>query len=130
MIALLAAASVTSLSLIAPTAEWMIRTRTPSTSIFCKLPANASTEPCTSPLMITATSFKSPSLKLENKLSIVTRFCFERDSCCARDALSSPTERAVFSSSKTANKSPACGASFNPVISTGVDGVATLTRRP
>ena len=48
----------------------------------------------------------------------------------ARLARSSPAARAVFSSSKTTNRSPASGTSFNPVISTGVDGVASLIRRP
>ncbi len=48
----------------------------------------------------------------------------------ARLARSSPAARAVFSSSKTTNRSPASGTSFSPVISTGVDGVASLIRRP
>ena len=130
MIALLAAARVTSLSLMAPTAEWTIFTRTPSTSIFCNEAANASAEPCTSALMITFTSFNSPSFKLSNKLSNVTRLVIARCSNNARLARSSPAARAVFSSSKTTKRSPACGTSFNPVISTGVAGPADFSRRP
>ena len=107
MIALLAVARVISLSLIAPTAVWIIFTRTPSTSIFCKLDANASTEPCTSALMMTLTSFNSPSFNVENKLSSVMRLEALRCSIKARFARSSPAERAVFSSSNTTKRSPA-----------------------
>ncbi len=130
IIALLAAANVTSLSLMAPTAEWTILTRTPSTSIFFKEAANASAEPCTSALIITLTSFNSPSFRLSNKLSNVTRLLEARCSINARFARSSPAARAVFSSSKTTKRSPACGTSFKPVISTGVAGPAALSRRP
>ena len=107
IIALLAVARVISLSLIAPTAVWIIFTRTPSTSIFCKLDANASTEPCTSALMMTLTSFNSPSFNVENKLSNVIRLEALRCSIKARFARSSPAERAVFSSSNTTKRSPA-----------------------
>ena len=50
-----ASARVTSDSLIAPTAEWTTETLTPSTSILRSEAARASTEPCTSDLMITLT---------------------------------------------------------------------------
>ncbi len=107
MMALLAAASVTSLSLMAPTAEWTMFTRTPSTSIFFNDAANASAEPCTSALMMTFTSFSSPSFRLSNKLSNVTRLLDARCSIKARFARSSPAARAVFSSSKVTKRSPA-----------------------
>ena len=80
--------------------------------------------------MITLTSFNSPSFRLSNRLSSVTRLLEARCSITARFARSSPAARAVFSSSNVTNRSPACGTSFNPVISTGVAGPAVLSRRP
>ncbi|GFI63970.1 hypothetical protein IMSAG117_01387 [Lactobacillaceae bacterium] len=108
----------------------MIFTRTPSTSIFLKLCAKASAEPCTSALMIRSTSFRSPSFKVSNKLSKVTCVVWLRSLIKARLARSSPAARAVFSSSNVIKRSPESGTSFRPVISTGVAGVAFLIERP
>ncbi len=116
MIAFEASAKVTSDSLIAPTAWWMIFTRTPSTSIFLKLCAKASAEPCTSALMIRSTSFRFPSFKVSNKLSKVTCVVWLRSLIKARLARSSPAARAVFSSSNVIKRSPESGTSFRPVI--------------
>ena len=65
-----------------------------------------------------------------NKSDTETILLRLRSAITARLARSSPAARAVFSSSKTTKRSPADGTSFNPVISTGVDGKADLTRRP
>ena len=70
--ALEAAASMTSLSLMAPTAPWMTRTRTSSLESFSSDCLTASTEPCTSPLTMMGSSFISPCSIWENRLSSVT----------------------------------------------------------
>ncbi len=80
--------------------------------------------------MMTLTSLISPSFRLAKRLSNVTRVLLPRCSINARFARSSPAARAVFSSSNVTKRSPACGTSFNPVISTGVAGPASLSRRP
>ena len=115
---------------MAPTAWWIIFTRTPSTSIFLKLCAKASTDPWTSAFIITPTSFNSPSLRVSNKLSRVTWFVWLRSFNKALSARFSPAALAVFSSSNVINLSPESGTSFNPVISTGVAGVAFLISCP
>ena len=119
-----ATAKVISDSLIAPTPVWMIRTLTPSTSILANDIANASTEPCTSALMIMLRSFISPCFICSNNVSKDTAELAWRVVsiyCCWRF---SPIWRAVFSSPNTTKRSPALGTSCKPVISTGVDGLA------
>ncbi len=111
-----AEAKVTSDSLIAPAAVWMISTRTPSTSIFFNEPESASTEPCTSAFTITGTVFMAFSDIVLNNVSKVTTEPELRTASCARLARSSPAARAVFSSAMTMKRSPACGTSFKPVI--------------
>ncbi|MNN20582.1 hypothetical protein D3C81_1338670 [compost metagenome] len=129
-IALEAAARVMSDSVIAPAPLWIIFTRTPSTSILAKEPLSASTEPCTSPLMITLRSLISPSLMCLNRSSRVTRvFVFSSDWRWVVERLSA-IARALRSSSNAMNGSPACGTSVRPVISTGVEGPASLILRP
>ena len=105
-------------------------TRTPSTSIFSSDWESASTEPCTSAFNTMPTSFIFSRFIVSNKLSRVTCCTFARCFCKAFWARCSPTERAVFSSSKTTNLSADSGTSFKPVISTGIDGVAFLTLLP
>ena len=56
-IAFEAEARSTSLSVIAPTPEWMTLIRTFSVDIFASESANTCTEPCTSPLRISGSSF-------------------------------------------------------------------------
>ncbi len=60
MMALEVVASITSDSLMAPTAQWMTRTRTSSLEIFSRLAFTASAEPCTSALTMMFRSFISP----------------------------------------------------------------------
>ena len=98
----LLASRATSLSLIAPTAVWMILTRTPSTSVLRKLPAKASTEPWTSGPIIVFLKF---TLFHWIKLSKCEPVYF-RSSINACLARCSPASRAVFSSSKTTKRSP------------------------
>ena len=57
MIAFDAVASSTSLSLIAPTAEWMILIRVLSSDSLASVSASTSAEPCTSALMMIGSSF-------------------------------------------------------------------------
>ena len=130
IIPLEALAKVTSDSFIAPTAVCIIRTLTPSTSIFINDAASASTEPWTSPLMMTLRSFISPCFICSNKLSNETLLLSWR--CCITLASwrASPIRLACFSSLNTTNLSPACGTSLIPVISTGVEGPAVLIRWP
>ena len=52
MMALAVDASMTSVSVIAPTPPWIVRTRTSSLDSFSSDWRTASTEPCTSALMI------------------------------------------------------------------------------
>ena len=71
-------------------------------------------------------SFISPCFICSNKVSKDTAELAWRVVsiyCCWRF---SPIWRAVFSSPNTTNLSPALGTSCSPVISTGVDGLATL----
>ena len=130
MIAFEAVANKTSDSEIPPAVERITLTLTPSTSIFSSEALTASAVPCTSALTIIFKSSTSPSLICENKsskdiaaptLRSLSNFAFKRDS---------PTLRACFSLSKTMNLSPATGTSFNPVISTGVAGKASLITFP
>ena len=61
MIAFDAVASSTSLSLIAPTAEWMILIFVFSSDSLASVSASTSAEPCTSALMMIGSSFMPPS---------------------------------------------------------------------
>ena len=60
MMALDVEASMTSDSLMAPTAQWMTRTRTSSLVSFSREALTASAEPCTSAFTMMFRSFSSP----------------------------------------------------------------------
>ena len=121
---------MTSGSDIAPTPEWMTRTRTSSFESFSSEVFTASALPCTSAFTMMLKSFISPCCILANRSSSVTFFATPRVlsfSCCLRSSTSSLAMR----SSATALKvSPAPGTSLMPAISTGMDGPASVTRWP
>ena len=71
--ALDAAASITSDSAMPPTPVWMTLTATSSLLIFCSSETAASTEPCTSPLMMRASSLTAPSPIWRKRSSSDTR---------------------------------------------------------
>ena len=131
MIALEAEARETSDSLMAPTPPWITFTTTSSLDSLVKLCFTASTEPWTSALMIRGSSFTFPALIWLNRSS---RDSFALVSSRSLFLLSemkvSAKLRASFSLSVATNTSPACGTSFKPKISTGVDGPASFTLRP
>ena len=131
MIALEALARDTSDSLIAPTPPWITLTITSSLESLVRLCFTASTEPCTSALMMMGSSLMLPALIWLNRSS--------RDSFALVSSISLflPSEMKVsakllasFSFSVATNTSPALGTSLRPRISTGVEGPASFTRRP
>ena len=128
--ALLALASITSLSLTAPTAPWITWTRTSSLVSFSKDWRTASTEPCTSALTMIFSSFISPCCIWSKRLSRVT-LVWARKASSFRSVSRCCTSSLARRSSDTALKiSPPTGTSFKPVISTGTLGPASVTRRP
>ena len=131
MIALDAAASVTSDSLIAPTPPWMIFTTTSSLDSFTRLCLIASTDPCTSALTTIPSSFRLPSWIWLNRSSRDI-FVFVSSSIFILPWLINVSAKllASFSLPHPTKTSPAFGTSFSPRISTGVDGPASFTRRP
>ena len=131
MIALDAAARLTSDSLIAPTPPWMTLTTTSSLDSFIRLCFTASTEPCTSALTISGSSFTFPALIWENRSSRESFiFVSSINLFLLSEIKVSAKLLASFSFSGCTNTSPAFGTSLRPRISTGVDGPASLTRRP
>ena len=120
-----ALASVTSLSVICPTALWITFTTISSVDNFCNESLNASTEPSTSPFIITFNSLKFPNARRRPISSSV--ICFLVRIPCSRSicALLYAISFASPSSSYTLNFSPACGAPFNPNINAGADGPAS-----
>ena len=130
IMALEALASMTSLSLMAPTAPWMMCTRTSSLESFSRDWRTASTEPCTSALTMIFSSFMSPSFICSNRLSRVT-LVWELNCSSLRSLMRCSTSSRARRSSDTALKmSPPTGTSPRPVISTGTLGPASFTRRP
>ena len=130
MMALEVVASMTSLSLMAPTAQWMTLTRTSSLDSFSRLALTASAEPWTSALTMMFRSFISPCLIWLNRSSRLTLptgaeaaiFC-----SCLRCSTSS---RAMRSSATAWKSSPAPGTSPMPMISTGTEGPASVSFSP
>ena len=123
-IALDAAASVASVSVIAPTPEPMILTLTSSVDNLINESLIASSEPWTSDLITTFTSEISPSAMLANMFSNLA-FCW-RASFTSRNLpwRNKATSRAFFSSFTTVASSPEVGTPLKPIISTGIDGPA------
>ena len=123
-----ALARVTSLSVMAPTPLCITLITISSVLNFCNESLKASTEPSTSPLIITFSSLKFPSASLRPISSSV--ICFLALMPCSRNSCPRLFAIALASDSfpKTLNVSPACGAPFNPRIRTGVDGGAVSTR--
>jgi len=123
-----AVANTTSLSEICPTPFSSTRTAISSVESFCNESLNASTDPSTSPLMITFNSLKLPNARRRPISSSVMCF-FARIPCslniwARRFAISF----ASASSSYTLNFSPACGAPFSPRMTAGADGPASSSR--
>ena len=130
IIALDASASITSDSLIAPTALWITFTLTSSFESFSSDCLTASAEPCTSALTIIWSSLISPSFIWSKRLSRVTLVCALKISSFLAAFLWS-TRVLARRSSETASKiSPPTGTSSRPVISTGTEGPASVTLSP
>ena len=123
-------ASMTSLSLMAPTAQWMTRTRTSSLEIFSREDFTASAEPCTSALTMMFRFFISPAWIWLNRSSRVTlpTLLFMLFFCSALRC--SASSRAMRSSATAWKSSPASGTSPIPMISTGTEGPASVTFWP
>ena len=130
IMALEALASITSLSLTAPTAPWMMCTRTSSLESFSRDWRTASTEPCTSAFTMIFSSFMSPSFICSNRLSRVTLVWERKTSSFCSVRRCSTSSRASLSSDTALKMSPPTGTSSRPVISTGTLGPASFTRRP
>ena len=123
-------ASMTSFSVTAPTPLWIVRTCTSLLESFSSDCLTASTEPCTSALMMMLRSLTSPSSSLLYRSSSVEAEVDLTIEARAFAARSSTTWRASFSSATAINSSPASGTPPKPMISTGVDGSAFFTRSP
>ena len=115
--------------MIVPTPLLITFTLTSSTSILERAFLTASSVPLTSVLSITFISF-IPDCILLNKSSndILPADLLLASLACS--FLFSAIVLASFSVSKAINLSPDAGTSFNPVISTGVDGRASTTSTP
>ncbi len=109
---------------MAPTPLWMMSTRASSLLSFSSDWHTASTEPCTSALTTSCSSFMSPFCICSNRLSSVTfvRALNFFSFCALRRCATS--SRARRSSVTASNLSPAWGTSSSPVISTGTLGPA------
>ena len=131
MMALEVEASITSLSLMAPTAQWMTRTRTSSLVSFSREERTASAEPWTSAFTMMFRSLSSPSWIWLNRSSRLT-FCLAgADAAVFCSCLRCSTSSRAMRSSATAWKSsPAPGTSPMPMISTGTEGPAASTFSP
>ena len=114
-----------------PTPEWITCTETSSWWIFEISSTAASTEPCTSALMISASSLSAPSCICENRSSRLTALLrLASISVRLRWARCWAVWRATRSFSTTRQISPAGGGRSKPRISTGTPGPASLTRLP
>ena len=124
-------AEETSDSLMAPTPPWITFTTTSSLDSLVKLCFTASTEPWTSALMIERKFLYISCLDLAEQV-IQGQFClsvFQKLILALRNEGLSKAS-CLFSLSVATNTSPACGTSFKPKISTGVDGPASLLCGP
>ena len=114
-----------------PTPEWMTRTATSGCEIFCSSPSAASTDPCTSALMIRLSSLRAPSCIAPNRSSRLTALLRRAiTSARSRTARFWADWRATRSFSTTRSSSPAPGGLSKPRISTGIPGPASRTRLP
>ena len=130
MMALEDAASITSDSLMAPTAPWMTRTLTSSLESFSRDAFTASTLPWTSALTMRASSLRSPACSWLKRFSRET-FCTGAAALARSSALRCSTSSRAMRSSATAKKGePAVGVSERPATSTGTEGPASVRRPP
>ena len=124
-----ATARLTSSWVIAPTPRAMTRSTTSSpTSILSSASSRASTDPDTSPLMMSSSSSRSPDLSADSRSSRVTlglrcANCALRSRASRRSAIC----RATRSSATTRKLSPASGTAVSPSTRTGRDGGASGT---
>ena len=127
-----AMARLTSSWVIAPTPRPMTRRTTSSpTSILSSASSRASTDPETSPLMMSSSSCRSPDLSADSRSSRVTlglrcANCALRSRASRRSAIC----RATRSSDTTRKLSPASGTAVRPSTWTGRDGGASVTGSP
>ena len=108
----------------------MQRTRTSSLDSFSRDWRTASTEPCTSALMMTFRSLISPAEIWLNRSSSVVLVWVLTRAARSLSLRSSATWRDSFSSSTAVIWSPASGTSLKPMTSTGSEGPALFTRSP
>src|SRR5439155_564441 len=120
---------MTSLSLIAPTELWITLSLTSSVDSRSSASASASTEPCTSALRMSRSSFTSPDWICFWSPSSVIRVAVLPLSL-SRSWRIVATCRALRSSDTATRTSPAAGTPPSPWISTGSDGPAHLTFLP
>ena len=124
-----AAASITSPSVIPPTAVWMMFTRTSSFDSFSSDCFTASAEPPTSAFTMMLRSLTPSEICANRSLRLTFAFALN----CSSFVFSrrcSASSRAMRSSSTAANSSPDSGTSARPMISTGTDGPADFTFLP
>ncbi len=119
-----AAASVISLSMIAPADARITFSLISFVESFSRTPCNASTDPWTSPFITTLKSIICPSRIFAFKFSRVTLFFPEPSPILSSSCRLVAMLRACFSSSVTWKGSPAEGILLSPIISTGSDGPA------
>ena len=114
-----------------PTPPCITLTITSSLESLTRLCLTASTEPCTSAFMIRSSSFMLPACICSNKASSETLCLVSSRSFFLPSAMNvSAIFLASFSLSVAIIISPALGTSLRPSISTGIEGVASLTLLP
>ena len=131
-----AAAIVTSLSVMPPTARCTNDTFTSSRSSFRRLWVTASSEPCTSAFNTKVSVAVSPLRIASKRSSSFAPGLVDRVEACARVvkrsrcSRASPTVRAIERSEVTLSSSPAIGGSDSPSTCTGMEGNASLIWSP
>ena len=128
--ALDADASITSPSVMPPTALCMIFTFIVSAGSLPSISFTASTEPWTSPFTTTLRSFTAPSLIFSYSSARLIFAVFLISDSCFFLSLMPAICFAVTSSLTTVNTSPASGTPESPNISTGMAGPASSTFLP
>ena len=124
-------ARIISDSLIAPTPACMHLITTSSFESFKRLCLTASTEPCTSALMMILSSLRLPAwIWLYRSSSDILCFVSARSFSLPCEIYVSDMVLASFSLSTAMNISPASGTVLRPWICTGVDGRASVTLSP